>query len=120
MVPPPEGSTWTALEMRHIPNITATAPSIPMQTIAPTMISTILRVPLEGPVTAGAGATGTWAVAGTPGDIAGAAAKPVGAPQPWQNRVSEDSSTPHFEQKLAMGTPDVTGVIYHIEWRKSP
>ena len=118
MVTPPDRSTCTEREMRHSPNMTATALSIPRQTTAPTIMRTILRTPLEGAVTAGAGATGTCPAAGLPTDVAGVAAKPVGAPQPWQNLVSGDSSDPHFEQKLAMGIPPLVGVIYHTKYRK--
>src|ERR1700730_17315088 len=104
--------------MRHIPNMTATALSKPKPTRTPTIISTILRVPLEGAAAAGACPAGTCPPAATPAGAAAEAAKPVGAPQPPQNLVSADNSAPHFEQKLAMGTPHVdphvTAVIYHI------
>src|SRR3984957_13245963 len=106
MVIPPARSTWTDFEMRHSPNMTATALSMPRQTIAPTIIRTTLRVPLDGAVTAGAGARATCPAGTAP---TGGTAKPVGAPQPWQNLVSADSSAPHFEQKLAMGVPPVIG-----------
>src|ERR1700688_1625214 len=106
MVIPPARSTCTDLEMRHSPNITATAVSMPRQTIAPIIIRTTLRVPLDGAVTAGAGARGTCPAGVAP---TGGTGKPVGAPQPWQNLVSGDSSAPHFEQKLAMGVPPVIG-----------
>src|ERR1700688_3812426 len=120
MVIPPARSTCTDLEMRHSPNITATALSIPKPTIHPTIIRTTLRVPLDG-VTAAAGAcpTATCPAGVAPAGVAPEAAKPVGAPQPWQNLVSADSSAPHFEQKLAMGIPPVIGVIYHIKRRRA-
>jgi len=115
MVTPPDGSTWTDREMRHSPNITATALSKPKPTTAPTIISTTLRVPLDGPATAGSCPAGA-----TPAGDAAAAGKPLGAPQPWQNLESGDSSAPHFEQKLAMGIPPVMG-RYISHWEpKSP
>src|ERR1700692_3906851 len=118
---PPARSTCTDLEMRHSPNITATALSIPKPTIHPTIIRTTLRVPLDG-VTAAAGAcpNATCPAGGAPAGVTSAAENPVGAPQPWQNLVSGDSSAPHFEQKLAMGIPPVIGVIYHIKRPESP
>src|ERR1700722_16983354 len=106
MVIPPARSTCTDFEMRHRPNMTANAVSMPRQTITPTIIRTILRVPLDGAVTAGAGATGTCPAGTAP---TGGTATPVAAPQPWQNLASADSSAPHFEQKLAMGVPPAIG-----------
>src|ERR1700719_5068478 len=109
MVTPPDGSTCTDGEMRQIPNITATALSRPKPTITPTIISTSFRAPVAGAAAVGAIPAGPCPAAVTPAGNAAAAGKPVGAPQPWQNLVSADSSVPHFEQKLAMGIPPVIG-----------
>src|ERR1700730_5158884 len=105
MVTPPDRSTLTDLEMRQIPNITATALRMPRPTIHPPIMSTILRAPLDGAAAAGACPTGTCPAEATAAGAAAEAVKPVGAPQPWQNLVSAESSAPHLEQKLAMGIP---------------
>src|ERR1700736_3351368 len=94
MVTPPDWSTWTCFEMRQIPNITATALSMPKPTITPTIISTILRAPLDGAAAVGACPTGTCPAGATPAGVAAAAAKPVGMQQPPQNFGSENNSAP--------------------------